>query len=537
MTTAAFTLNYNVGPFGQETTLPIPTQSNKISLVKNQLINELFPDYSEGPIYILFRVRFNGIEVYKNAQYDFLVNGGAAVTPSNPDAQVNVTSPTLESLVQFNYPSIQEGVNGGILSGTYQVDVKLVYVSDFLQVGVISYSNQFQFTERSPKLSYWYDLKNPKLVVKDSQTYFGAGLQTEFLLQPPLNQTPIVNTFTDVQEVQYTDFYTQANEVVYTVLITYPFSTFNIVNVQQAYLTALVYDVDPCIIFNCINELYNDWKKGACSSIVAANKYNNLLRANLLGSQILNGLGCNSEELSDLIVEFNKIAGCDCGCANDALPRRVLSSGVVVTQNIVATDYVTPINGNGTVIVTQYIPDTTYVVDGGITVGDTLTLILGTDIPDATASFGSGFVNVSDVSVGVDTVLTFVATNDGFIPQSTNLPDTLISAGGALPPLLTIDETTAFNTFLGEVNSTGTEVVLSNLNAMKEGTYSFLVKGTENSSRIGFNSAQFSEVGGGVVDEFIDNDDLAYFEFLCIEGSKIGKPAGKIMILTNSQIS
>jgi hypothetical protein len=340
VTTSAMTLNYNVGQFNQVTGISIPDSSlsDNISFLKNIIVSDELGQFDpvggdNATIYLLCRVLFNNVEVYKHPQYDTdwtdVFIGDPAPTGANATIAVTDFSTTpVEVLTQGTLIPIQKNSAGEVTNGNYTIYIKYVYpfsAGDSWNEESVTYNIQFAFTELEPQLTYWYDTSIPILSVTDGQSYINGSNQaeraTEFELTFPLNYGSETDELENIQTITYDTFYTQANELVYTILLTYEYTTWNVINVQQQYQTLNVIYVDRCVIYDCLKTLYDQWVAQSCSTAANNRIYNKLQQANILANLIINGLGCNSEDLSGLIVQFNAIANCDCGCNDTTLPR------------------------------------------------------------------------------------------------------------------------------------------------------------------------------------------------------------------------
>ena len=342
VTTSSIALTYNVGAFGQTTDIIIPdtSLSDKISLTKEAIISSELLQFDpvggdDGTIYLLCKILFNNVEVYIHPQYELFWSSilFSENTPTNANADIDVTFFSVDPQEVFTqntfFPIQKNPSTGEVINGNYTIYIKYVYplaVGSVWRQEIVTYSNvQFAFNELEPQLTYWYDTSIPILSVTDGQSYINGSTQAErtveFDLTFPLNYGSETDELDNIQTITYDSFYTQANELVYTILIDYQYSTHNVLNVQQQYLTLNVIYVDRCVIYDCLKTLYDQWVAQSCS--VAANNriYQQLQQANILANLIINGLGCNSEDLSGLIVQFNALASCDCGCNDTTLPR------------------------------------------------------------------------------------------------------------------------------------------------------------------------------------------------------------------------
>jgi hypothetical protein len=333
-----------VGSFDYTTTLTLPpvaaedTYSLEFSTtVSDQLDNY---DFTVDPdLYILLSVTFEGETIYENAQYGWSSSSSA---PTNPDLTITVQQvPTfVETVAINNYKAMVTDSSGTLSSGTYIVSAEVVYSnpdSDYVTDGATAFPTaEFSFEVKEPTISYWYDPSTPKLEITDGTSYTLDGTladrDTEFVYYPPENNASVTNTFDDIQKVVYTSPWVGGNEIRYTIFLTYTLSTHIIVNAQRDSEAWTLYDVDKCEIFECLNNQYTVWKNSTCNTRSAAQSWETLQQATSLAVQILNGLGCNSDELSALIEEFNTLLDCDCDCLDDT-PRQLGSSSTVTETN------------------------------------------------------------------------------------------------------------------------------------------------------------------------------------------------------------
>lgn len=336
-------IKFTVGDFDLDTSLTLPAnnEKNKLTLEYEELLSTQLASLGWGDtpleIYTLLKVSFEGEEIYKNAQYD---SPSTSVPPTNPDITTTPNLPqfpTSEVSVVNNRVSMVTDVSGYPSSGTYTVEAKFVFwASDSVySSSVTTFTSDFDWDNKEPILSEWYDQGTPKLQITDGQSYVLNGVtadrDTEFVLSPPQNRAEVTNTFDNVQKVTYTNFWTGGNEITYTILLTYTFDDHIIVNAQQAYESFTIYYVDNCTIYNCLKDQYDLWKNATCGTKVEAIAKETLYEATSIALQITQGLGCNSDELSSLVEDFNELLDCDCGCL-DSTPRQ-LGSGSTVTAS------------------------------------------------------------------------------------------------------------------------------------------------------------------------------------------------------------
>ena len=341
VTSASAKIKLFIGSFDYDSTLSLPatTQENKLTLEFEELISNQLTGWGDIPInvYVLLEVLFEGTEVYKNTQYD---SPSTTLVPTDPDITIvpDANPATAEAATVNNFVSMVTDTAGNISSGTYTVNAKFVYWANDTAFGssVTAFTADFSFTEKKPTITNWYDTQTPKLNVTDNQSYILGGItadrDTEFVLSPPQNGAEITNTYDNIQTVNYSAPWVGGNEVTYTVLLTYTFTDYIVVNAQQSYKSFTVYFVDNCTIYKCLNTQYDIWVSSTCNTRVAQNAWETLMQATTLAVQIINGLGCNDDQLSALINEFNTILDCDCDCLDDT-PRQLGSASTVTPTN------------------------------------------------------------------------------------------------------------------------------------------------------------------------------------------------------------
>jgi hypothetical protein len=355
VTSSSAKVKFFIGSFDYDTTLTLPatTLENKLTLEIEELISPQLLSWGGVPlpIYALFKVDFNGTEVYKNTDYD---SPSTSVAPTAPDITItpDASPATEETIVINNYIPMVTDTDGAISEGVYVLTVKFVYWANATNYAseIGTFTASLDWENKEPSLSEWYDQGTPKLNVTDGQSYVLNGTtadrDTEFVLSPPQNRAEVTNTFDNIQSVNYTNFWTGGNEITYTTLLTYTFTDYIIVNAQQAYKSFTIYYVDNCTIYECLKDQYDLWKSATCGTKVASTAKDTLYEATSIALQITQGTGCNSDELSGLIEDFNELLECDCGCL-DSTPRQLGSASTVLAtdrQSVTANTATTAID-------------------------------------------------------------------------------------------------------------------------------------------------------------------------------------------------
>lgn len=344
VTSSSAKIKYFVGDFDLDTSLTIPSssQNDTLTLQFEELISPQLSVWGAPPreIYALLKVTFEGTEIYKNSGYDTI---STSLPPTDPDITITPdgsSGPATEEVVTVqNYIPLAKDSSGVVQNGLYSIEAKFVYwaldTNYASEIG--TFTANFSFLEKQPSVTTWYDPQTPILRASDSQSYIlnsiTADRDIEFSLKPPLGNAAVVNTFDNIQSVSYSTFWTGGNELTYTALLTYEYSSYIIVNAQQKYSAFTIYDIDNCKIFNCLNEQYDLWKSSACGGKSEQLAKDALYEATAIAFQITQGLGCNSDELSSLIEDFNELVQCDCGCF-DSSPRQLGSASTVLDDNI-----------------------------------------------------------------------------------------------------------------------------------------------------------------------------------------------------------
>ena len=330
-------IKFWVGDFNQDTTLTLPAQtlSNKLALEFDELVSSQLTNWGDVPldIYVLYKVTFNSVVIYENDDFE---SPSTVAPPSNPDITIvpDANPATTETITVNNYPSIETNTAGTPSSGNYSVQAKFVYWAADTAYGneTTTFTADFTWEEKEPVLTQWYDTTSPRLDITDNQSYIIGGVTAdrdiEFNLKPPLDNAEIISIFDNVQKATYTAPWVGGNEVVYTVLLTYDFTDHEIINAQQKYDSFTIYFIDNCVIYNCLKDQYDVWKAATCGSKSAVIAKDTLFEATAIALQITQGLGCNSDELSQLIDDFNELLDCDCGCV-DETPRQLGSTSLV----------------------------------------------------------------------------------------------------------------------------------------------------------------------------------------------------------------
>ncbi len=349
VTSSSAKVKFFVGDFNLSTeslVLPASSQNNTLTLEIEELISPQLSGWGDTPldIFALLSVDFEGENAYKNAEFD---SPSTVSPPSNPEITItpNANPATTESVVINTYVPLVTGDDGKIVSGNYTITAKFVYWAFDTAYGFEegTFTTDFQFTENTPSVTTPYNPGTPKLTITDGQTYqingTTADRDTEFVLYPPENLTPIVNTFDNIQKVSYNSFFTGGNELKYTILLTYTFTDQIIVNAQQVYRPFTIFYVDECSIYSCLNNQYQILENTTCGAGDRVAAQETYWTATGIGFQIINGLGCAEDDLSGLIEGFNKLLDCDCNCL-DSTPRQIGATSVipVAERQSVTTD-------------------------------------------------------------------------------------------------------------------------------------------------------------------------------------------------------
>lgn len=330
-------IKFWVGDFNQDTTLTLPAQtlSNKLALEIDEIVSSQLTGWGDVPldIYVLYKVTFNSVVIYENDDFE---SPSTVAPPSDPDITIapDASPATSETITVNNYPSIETNTAGTPTSGNYSVQAKFVYWAFDTSYGseTTTFTADFTWEEKEPILTEWYDTTSPRLDITDNQSYIIGGVTAdrdiEFNLKPPLDNAEIISIFDNVQKATYTAPWVGGNEVMYTILLTYDFTDHEIINVQQKYDSFTIYFIDNCVIYNCLKDQYDIYKAATCGSKSAAIAKDTLFEATAIALQITQGLGCNSDELSQLIDDFNELLDCECGCV-DETPRQLGSTSTV----------------------------------------------------------------------------------------------------------------------------------------------------------------------------------------------------------------
>jgi hypothetical protein len=341
VTSTSAKIKFTIGSFDYDTTLVLPatTEENKLTLEFEELVTSQLTGWGDIPrdVYVLLDVKFEGEDWYKNPQYD---SPSTTLVPTDPDITIvpDANPATVETVTINNLVPMVTDISGDISIGTYIVNAKFVYWANDTAFGssVTAFTADLSWESKEPTLSEWYDTQTPKLQITDGQSYVIDGVtadrDTEFVLSPPQNRAEVVNTFDNIQKVSYTSFWTGGNEMTYTILLTYTFTTYIIENVQQDYSAFTVYNIDNCKIFNCLKDQYDIWQAATCGTKNEVVAKDMLYKATSIALQITQGLGCNSDELSALIEDFNTLVDCDCGCL-DETPTQLGSTSTVTATN------------------------------------------------------------------------------------------------------------------------------------------------------------------------------------------------------------
>jgi len=343
VTSSTAKVKFYIGSFDYDSTLTLPatTLENKLTLRFDEFVSDQLTNWGSAPleIYGLLRVTFEGEEIYKNEDYDAT---SELYPPSNPDITITPdTDPaTVETVVVNNYIAMVTGTDGTVSNGEYIVEVKFAYwFGDTLYEleDETAFTANLNYERQEPVVSNWYDQDLPKLTLTDAQDYTWGGVtatyETEFVLSPPQNRTELTDTFTDIQTASYPTFWTGGNEMTYTILIDYEFTSYVTTTAEQDYSAFTIYYMDWCTTYDCLNELY-ELAIGANCGTKQKEIYNERwAQATSLIQQIQLGLGCGKDTLSGLITELNTVLDCECGCL-DSTPRQIGADNIVPNDQV-----------------------------------------------------------------------------------------------------------------------------------------------------------------------------------------------------------
>lgn len=358
VTSSSAKVKFYVGDFDVTTTIadfPAATQNNTLSLEFEEFISPQLADWGTPLsllIYVLFSVDYEGQNIYVNPQFNSF---SPTIAPTDPDILItpNADPATSERSDENNFIPLITGTDGELSTGEYTVTARFVYRSNATgnfssEDGV--FTANFSFEEKTPILSNPYNPATPFLTLKDSQSYLIGGVQadrdTEFVLYPPQDGTPVTNLFDNIQQVTYTNFFTGGNNYTYTNLLTYDLSDKVIVNAQQKDGSDTIYDVDSCSLFTCLNNQYELTQSANCGNKVKEQAESALIDATVIAYQITEGLGCANQDLSGLITDFNNTLNCNCNCLNST-PRELGSNAIVTSDerlSVTADSATTDIN-------------------------------------------------------------------------------------------------------------------------------------------------------------------------------------------------
>lgn len=337
ISTSTAKILFNVGSFDVDTSILLPSTGDKNKFYL-EFVEPLAPQLTDWDSEFFFitavmKVSFEGEEIYKNAEYDTI-----AAPAVNPDLMVYVDVNPQEVTTYKKIRLITDST-GYPASGKYIIDTKFVYFTNGAEYVVeeVTFEADFDWEEKTPQIDYWYDTTSPKLQVTDNQEYVvdgvSANYKSEFILYPPKNKAEVVRTYDNIQKTTYNTFWTGGNELAYTIFLTYNYGTYIVKTVKQKYIPITIYYVDNCYIYEKLKGQYDLWKSTTCGTKGNVTAQNVLFEATSIAFQILNGLGCNSSELSQLIDDFNELLDCDCGCT-DSEPRLLTTSASGIETNI-----------------------------------------------------------------------------------------------------------------------------------------------------------------------------------------------------------
>lgn len=350
ITSDSVKIKFNIGSFDVDTTLDIPEKplKNKFFLGIEKEIGAQIPNWDDSfnIITTLLKITFEGQVLYKNAQFDDAV---FSVAPTDPDITIDQDTggadpQTVTALRNFHMVLDSDGA---VANGRYTIESKFVYFglspAAYTVESITTIAN-LTYDRKQPILSEWYDQGIPTMSVTDAQSYVigsvNATVNNEFVLSPPQNRTERTNTFTDIQNITYGSFWTGGNEMTYTARLDYNFTTYDIVTVEQKYDSFVIYYMDWCATYDCLNELYELATGGNCS-VKQKGLYNDRwLKATSIIQQIQLGLGCGKETLSRLIEELNDVLDCECGCL-DETPRLISSTNTIDAGDVQYIDALT----------------------------------------------------------------------------------------------------------------------------------------------------------------------------------------------------
>lgn len=395
---------FNIGKYNQDTSLTIPPESreNKLSLkFEKQLLPQL-PNFDTGFVFVYFylKIEFEGEQIYKNNNYDTVFS----TSPTGYDIRVDVDA-SPEVVVDNKYITLILNSAGLPSNGKYKITAKYWYStlnpSGWTSETVVFEANLF-YERKLPKLVEWYDNELPELLIKDNEAYTLNGnqpnIETEFVLYPPKNKAKKVNVFDNIQTITYLDYWSGGNEVVYTAFITHTFDTHIIETVEQLYDSFIVYTMNWCATYECLNDLYNTASNKSCNAAEGSEAKEKLNQATALVQQIRIGLGCGKESLPRLIEELNLLLDCSCGCL-DETPVRIGMDNVVDDgdiQFITALDDTTLIDlskGSTIVVDMQATNNTTEIQISNILENGNYRFIFENNAsqqPQMTVTFGTG---------------------------------------------------------------------------------------------------------------------------------------------------
>jgi hypothetical protein len=332
-------IKFYVGSFDYDTTISLPATSleNRFLLQWEGSIAPQLPSFNIDAqlLDVLFKITFEGEVIYENPQY---ADSSFMAAPTDPDVSINADENPEEITTYRDFAMVPSGT-GVVSNGKYTVEAKFVYqnIANDIVFQEGTFIANLNFESKSPSLSEWYDQELPSLTITDSQDYMINGVtattNTEFVLSPPQNRSETTNTYEDIQTVTYSSFWTGGNEMTYTVLIEYDFTSYIIIQAKQDYYQFPIYYMDWCATYDCLNELYNLAIGANCGTKQKSIYQDKWAQATSLIQQIQLGLGCGKSTISGLITQLNDVLDCSCGCLDDT-PRQINSGNVVPISDI-----------------------------------------------------------------------------------------------------------------------------------------------------------------------------------------------------------
>ena len=325
ITSSSATIQFNVGGFDLSTSLPVPP-ANYQDTITPKFTPFLVDESGGSEVKVLYDVKFEGVRIYKHPQFDSPIS-----SVIDPDVLLEEGSSS-DDITINKLIGLVKGSSGATSSGKYLITLKYIFgESPSLQSSTFTYSINFVPSVSEPKLTFWYDTQVPNLNITDKANYSvgdaDVSVETEFILYPPLNEAPVETIKTD-QVINYSEFFTGANELEYTILVTQGFGSYEIIYAGNKYKPLLIYDIDRCKVFDCLKSLYEQWRGCPCGTKRKSILDEKIQEATTLAQMIVYGLGCSDKNLTDLVKRFNDVIGSDCGCLSID-PRFVDSASVL----------------------------------------------------------------------------------------------------------------------------------------------------------------------------------------------------------------